>query len=125
MRSGVGHSVFGVRCSAFGVRSDRSDRSDPSDGCEARENRTPSFVSEASMGCSACTFRIPPCVTLIALLAAAPVARAAPEQLAPAITDPKDATVLIRVASSLRRGRGSGFVVGDGGWVVTAAHVVA
>jgi tetratricopeptide (TPR) repeat protein len=39
--------------------------------------------------------------------------------------DPRDATVLIRVASSLRRGRGSGFVVGDGGWVVTAYHVVA
>jgi len=44
---------------------------------------------------------------------------------APAGIDPRDATVLIRVASSLRRGRGSGFVVGDGGWVVTAAHVVA
>jgi tetratricopeptide (TPR) repeat protein len=39
--------------------------------------------------------------------------------------DPRDATVLIRVSSSLRRGRGSGFVVGDGGWVVTAYHVVA
>jgi tetratricopeptide (TPR) repeat protein len=43
----------------------------------------------------------------------------------PGSVDPRDATVLIRVASSLRRGRGSGFVVGDGGWVVTAYHVVA
>lgn len=39
--------------------------------------------------------------------------------------DPRNATVLIRVASSLRRGRGSGFLVGDGGWVLTAYHVVA
>lgn len=43
----------------------------------------------------------------------------------PGVVDPRDATVLIRVGSSLRRGRGSGFLIGDGGWVVTAYHVVA
>src|SRR5438105_10623134 len=59
---------------------------------------------------------------------AAPVPAAAapaPLKLPPGVTDPRDATVLIRVSSSLRHGRGSGFVVGDGGWVVTAYHVVA
>src|SRR5439155_13839551 len=58
----------------------------------------------------------------------APAARAAVPDYAPSTADkvdPRDATVLIRVASSLRHGRGSGFVIGDGGWVVTAFHVVA
>lgn len=39
--------------------------------------------------------------------------------------DPADSVVLVRSAGSMRRSRGSGFIVGDGGWVVTAGHVVA
>ena len=35
------------------------------------------------------------------------------------------AIVLIRSLNSLRASRGSGFVVGDGSWVLTASHVVA
>src|SRR3954465_10038852 len=38
---------------------------------------------------------------------------------------PEDAVVLIRTANSLLSSRGSGFVVGDGSWVVTASHVVS
>jgi tetratricopeptide (TPR) repeat protein len=38
---------------------------------------------------------------------------------------PEDAIVLIRTVNSLRSGRGSGFVIGDGSWVVTASHVVS
>src|SRR5947208_5228160 len=38
---------------------------------------------------------------------------------------PEDAVVLIRTANSLLSSRGSGFIVGDGGWVVTASHVVS
>src|SRR5438105_3881544 len=77
------------------------------------------------MTCSPPWMRIPAWIALLGMLALAPLARAAADPPAAVATDPKDATVLIRVASSLRRGRGSGFVVGDGGWVVTAAHVVA
>src|SRR5206468_428140 len=35
------------------------------------------------------------------------------------------AVVLIRTANTLLSSRGSGFVVGDGSWVVTASHVVS
>src|SRR5438309_9543139 len=75
------------------------------------------------MGISVRGLRFPAWIVLVACLTLAPAQ--ASEPATPAITDPRDATVLIRVASSLRRGRGSGFVVGDGGWVVTAAHGVA
>ena len=53
--------------------------------------------------------RIPARIALLVYLALAPVAHAAAEPAAPAAVakDPKDATVLIRVASSLRRGRGT------------------
>jgi tetratricopeptide (TPR) repeat protein len=33
--------------------------------------------------------------------------------------------VLVRTSNTLRSSRGSGFLVGDGGWVVTASHVVS
>src|SRR5436309_698638 len=59
---------------------------------------------------------------LVALLAAAG------PSLAPARAEtaaPEDAVVLIRTLNSLLSSRGSGFVVGDGGWVVTASHVVS
>jgi tetratricopeptide (TPR) repeat protein len=38
---------------------------------------------------------------------------------------PEDAIVMVRTANTLRSSRGSGFLVGDGGWVVTASHVVS
>src|SRR5688500_11696987 len=38
---------------------------------------------------------------------------------------PEDAVVLVRTANSLRAARGSGFLIGDGSWVVTASHVVS
>jgi tetratricopeptide (TPR) repeat protein len=38
---------------------------------------------------------------------------------------PEDAIVLIRTTNSLRSARGSGFIIGDGSWVVTASHVVS
>jgi tetratricopeptide (TPR) repeat protein len=44
---------------------------------------------------------------------------------AQAAAGPEDAVVLIRTANSLRSTRGSGFLVGDGSWVVTASHVVS
>ncbi|HTE20739.1 MAG TPA: trypsin-like peptidase domain-containing protein, partial [Armatimonadota bacterium] len=37
----------------------------------------------------------------------------------------EDAVVLIRTTSMLRSARGSGFIIGDGSWVVTASHVVS
>ncbi len=43
---------------------------------------------------------------------------------APAHT-PEDAIVLIRTVNSLRTARGSGFLIGDGSWAVTASHVVS
>lgn len=39
--------------------------------------------------------------------------------------NPADAIVLVRTINTLRSTRGSGFVVGDGSWVVTASHVVS
>jgi len=57
---------------------------------------------------------------LIALLAAA---LSADETTAnPAL---ERAVVLVRTLNSLRSTRGSGFIVGDGSWVVTASHVVS
>jgi tetratricopeptide (TPR) repeat protein len=53
----------------------------------------------------------------------APLGRAVRAQ-APAIA-PEDAIVLIRTSTSLRSTRGSGFLIGDGSWVVTASHVVS
>lgn len=38
---------------------------------------------------------------------------------------PEEAVVLIRTTNSLLTSRGSGFVIGDGSWVVTASHVVS
>jgi tetratricopeptide (TPR) repeat protein len=38
---------------------------------------------------------------------------------------PEEAVVLIRTMNSLRSARGSGFLIGDGSWVVTASHVVS
>lgn len=43
----------------------------------------------------------------------------------PAAANPEAAVVLIRTSNTLRTTRGSGFVVGDGSWVVTAGHVVS
>lgn len=43
----------------------------------------------------------------------------------PALPTTEDAVVLIRSVSSLRTTRGSGFLIGDGSWAVTASHVVA
>lgn len=37
----------------------------------------------------------------------------------------EDAIVLIRTVNSLRTARGSGFLIGDGSWAVTASHVVS
>ncbi len=71
---------------------------------------------------------IPACLLpLLALSVSGPGAAQTEAPAPPAVgkVDPKDATVCIRVSSSLRKGHGSGFVVGDGGWVVTAYHVVA
>lgn len=60
------------------------------------------------------------CTGSLALLAAGPER---PAQ-AQAVT-PEDAIVLIRTTNTLRSSRGSGFLIGDGGWVVTASHVVS
>ena len=38
---------------------------------------------------------------------------------------PGDAIVLVRTTNTLRSSRGSGFLIGDGGWIVTASHVVS
>jgi len=40
-------------------------------------------------------------------------------------SSPADGIVLVRTVNTLRSSRGSGFLVGDGGWVVTASHVVS
>jgi tetratricopeptide (TPR) repeat protein len=57
-----------------------------------------------------------------ALLIATPHLRSAAGQEA---VSPSDAIVLVRTINTLRSTRGSGFVVGDGSWVVTASHVVS
>jgi len=41
------------------------------------------------------------------------------------VPNPELSTVLVRTSNTLRAARGSGFLVGDGSWVVTASHVVA
>ncbi|MFN3651940.1 MAG: tetratricopeptide repeat protein [Armatimonadota bacterium] len=53
-----------------------------------------------------------------------PAPAALPEAPARAVS-PEDAVVLIRTSNSLRSTRGSGFLIGDGSWVVTASHVVS
>lgn len=60
-------------------------------------------------------------LTALALAAGATRAADAP----PRTAAPEDAVVLIRTLNSLRSARGSGFLVGDGSWAVTASHVVA
>ena len=70
------------------------------------------------------------CLIAAACLAA-PGLRGAARAQAPAapsttvLTTPDDAVVLVRSLNSLRTARGSGFLIGDGGWVVTASHVVS
>jgi Tfp pilus assembly protein PilF/S1-C subfamily serine protease len=59
-----------------------------------------------------------------ALLSAALLAPHAAPAADPAVK-PEDAVVLIRSQNSLRQARGSGFVIGDGSWIVTASHVVS
>jgi tetratricopeptide (TPR) repeat protein len=62
-------------------------------------------------------------VSTIALVTVVGLATGASGQT-PAAT-PEDCTVLIRTSNALRAARGSGFIVGDGSWVVTASHVVS
>lgn len=61
-----------------------------------------------------------PALAVALTLPAALLAQDATPQL-----DPADSVVLVRSATSLHAQRGSGFLVGDGGWVVTASHVVS
>lgn len=71
-------------------------------------------------------------IGLVLLLGAAACCARAQAPAAPLVSapvpgpvQPEDAVVLIRTANSLRSARGSGFLIGDGSWVVTASHVVA
>ena len=66
-------------------------------------------------------------LVLAAALLLAPLASRG-EEVKPApvpVSNAENAVVLIRTLNSLRSARGSGFLVGDGSWVVTASHVVA
>lgn len=56
-------------------------------------------------------------------LALLPLTAGAQAPTAPAT--PEDSIILIRTGAALRSARGSGFVIGDGSWVATAAHVVS
>ncbi len=57
--------------------------------------------------------------------ASAPVGANPSAVAAVTATTPDDSIVLVRSLNSLRTARGSGFIIGDGGWVVTASHVVS
>lgn len=54
-----------------------------------------------------------------------PLATVRPAQAQVQAVTPEDAIVLVRTTNTLRSSRGSGFIIGDGGWVVTASHVVS
>lgn len=90
--------------------------------CAAGANAAAARLPRPRPGADPIVGRLSRLCLAFSLLAAGLVPTAAAQ--APPAPRPEDAVVLIRSANSLRSSRGSGFLIGDGSWVVTASHVV-